>query len=182
MHTAPNSLRHASNKHRGQTAKAKREICTSPTVEAAEARFESFADDWENTCPAMIQSWRKAWDEFVPFGEFPAELRRAVCTTNATDSHCARFRRAVRHRGHSPNEQAAMKAHLPCRHRQTQEPAQPDRQDQRPKDHPEHTGRPLRRPHRRPHPTDTITAGYTKNRTVPPAMEQAATFQKLSPW
>ena len=167
-HMVPNSLRHASKKHRGQTAKAMREICTSPTVEAAEARFESFADDWEAACPAMIRSWRQSWDEFVPFGEFPAELRRVVYTTNATDSHCARFRRAVRHRGHFPNEQAAMKALLPCRHRQTQEPVQPDRQDQRLESHPEHPDRPLRRPDRRPHPMNTTTSGYTKKLTDPP--------------
>ena len=130
-HMARNSLRYGSKKHWGPTAKAMRGIYTSPAAEAAEARFESFADDWETACPAMIQSWRKAWDEFTPFGEFPADLCRVVCITNATDSHCARFRRAVRHRGHFPNEQAAMKAHLPCRHDQTQEPVQPDRQDQR---------------------------------------------------
>ncbi|MDE0066693.1 MAG: transposase, partial [Acidimicrobiaceae bacterium] len=44
--------------------------------------------------------------------EFPAELRKAVYTTNAVESLNARFRRAVRHRGHSPNEQAALK--IPC--------------------------------------------------------------------
>ena len=57
----------------------------------------------------MIGSWRNAWDEFVPFLEFPPELRRVVHTTNAIESLNARFRRAVRHRGHFPNEQAAMK-------------------------------------------------------------------------
>ncbi len=57
----------------------------------------------------MIRSWRNSWDEFVPFGEFPAELRKVVYTTNAIESLNARFRRAVRHRGHFPNEQAAMK-------------------------------------------------------------------------
>ena len=57
----------------------------------------------------MIGSWRQAWDEFVPFLEFPPELRRVVYTTNAVESLNARFRRAVRHRGHFPNEQAAMK-------------------------------------------------------------------------
>ena len=45
----------------------------------------------------------------MPFLEFPAELRRVVYTTNAVESLNARFRRAVRHRGHFPNEQAAMK-------------------------------------------------------------------------
>ena len=104
-----NSLRYASKKHWGQITKAMREIYTAPTVAAAEARFEAFADDWENTYPAMIRSWRQAWDEFVPFLEFPPELRRVVYTTNAVESLNARFRRAVRHRGHFPNEQAAMK-------------------------------------------------------------------------
>ena len=51
----------------------------------------------------MIRPWENSWNEFVPFLEFPPELRRVVYTTNA------RFRRAVRHRGHFPNEQAAMK-------------------------------------------------------------------------
>jgi putative transposase len=57
----------------------------------------------------MIRSWENAWEEFVPFLEFPVELRRIVYTTNAIESLNARSRRAVRHRGHFPNEQAAMK-------------------------------------------------------------------------
>jgi putative transposase len=57
----------------------------------------------------MIRSWENAWEEFVPFLEFPVELRRIVYTTNAIESLNARFRRAVRHRGHFPNEQVAMK-------------------------------------------------------------------------
>ena len=36
-------------------------------------------------------------------------LRRVVYTTNAADSLNARFLKAVRHRGHFPNEQATMK-------------------------------------------------------------------------
>jgi putative transposase len=48
-------------------------------------------------------------NEFVPFLEFPLELRKIVYTTNAIESLNARFRRAVRHRGHFPNEQAALK-------------------------------------------------------------------------
>jgi transposase-like protein len=57
----------------------------------------------------MIGSWENAWDEFVPFLDYPPELRKIVYTTNAIESLNARFRRAVRHRGHFPNEQAAMK-------------------------------------------------------------------------
>ena len=102
VHMARNSLRYASKKHWGQITKAMREIYTAPTVGAAEARFEAFAADWQDTYPAMIRSWRQSWDEFTPFLEFPAELRRVVYTTNAVESLNARFRRAIRHRGHFP--------------------------------------------------------------------------------
>lgn len=57
----------------------------------------------------MIQAWRSVWNEFVPFLEFPLELRKIVYTTNAIESLNARFRRAVRHRAHFPTEQAALK-------------------------------------------------------------------------
>jgi transposase-like protein len=109
VHMVRNSLRYASKKHWGRIAQAMREIYTAPTVEAAEARFAEFAGEWERAYPAMIQAWRSVWTEFVPFLEFPTELRKVVYTTNAIESLNARFRRAVRHRGHFPNEQAALK-------------------------------------------------------------------------
>lgn len=109
VHLVRNSLRYASKKYWAQIAKSLRGIYTAPTVEAAEARFGEFAEEWRPLYPAMIQSWENAWEEFVPFLEFPVELRRIVYTTNAIESLNARFRKAVRHRGHSPNEQAAMK-------------------------------------------------------------------------
>ena len=55
-----------------------REICTAPTLAAAEARFGEFAETWRAKYPAMIETWRRSWGEFVPFLEFPIELRRLV--------------------------------------------------------------------------------------------------------
>ncbi|MDG2112209.1 MAG: IS256 family transposase [Actinomycetota bacterium] len=109
VHMVRNSLRYASKKHWGQITRQMRAIYTAPTVAAAEAEFETFAQDWGEIYPAMIASWENSWNEFVPFLDFPAELRKVVYTTNAIESLNARFRRAVRHRGHFPNEQAAMK-------------------------------------------------------------------------
>jgi putative transposase len=109
VHMVRNSLRYSSKKHWSRSTAAMPEIYTAPTVEAAEARFAEFAGEWEQLYPAMIQAWRSVWNEFVPFLEFPAELRKLVYTTNAIESLNARFRRAVRHRGHFPNEQAALK-------------------------------------------------------------------------
>lgn len=109
VHMVRNSLRYSSKKHWSRITTSMREIYTAPTVEAAETRFADFAAEWGDVYPAMIEAWRSVWNEFVPFLEFPVELRKVVYTTNAIESLNARFRRAVRHRGHFPNEQAALK-------------------------------------------------------------------------
>lgn len=109
VHMVRNSLRYASKKHWSTITKQMRAIYTAPTVPAAEEAFGEFAEQWAGTYPAMIRSWENSWGEFVPFLEFPVELRKIVYTTNAIESLNARFRRAVRHRGHFPTEQAAMK-------------------------------------------------------------------------
>ena len=109
VHLVRNSLRYASRQYWAKITKELREIYTAPTVEAAQTRFDEFAETWRARYPAMIHSWESAWQEFVPFLEFPVELRKIVYTTNAIESLNARFRRAVRHRGHFPNEQAALK-------------------------------------------------------------------------
>jgi putative transposase len=109
MWVGPSGGAYASKKHWGQITKQMRQIYTAPTVDAATDRFADFAADWRDQYPAMIASWERAWDEFVPFLAFPPELRKLVYTTNAIESLNARFRRATRQRGHFPTEQAALK-------------------------------------------------------------------------
>jgi putative transposase len=45
----------------------------------------------------------------VPFFAFPEGVRRIVYTTNAIEALNSKLRRAVRTRGHFPNDDAAMK-------------------------------------------------------------------------
>lgn len=71
--------------------------------------FEDFAEQWEPKYPAMIGMWRRSWNEFVPFLDFPPDVRRLIYTTNGIESLNARFRAATRRRGHFPNEQSALK-------------------------------------------------------------------------
>ena len=78
-------------------------------LEAAEARFGEFANTWAERYPAMIDTWRRAWPEFVPFLAFPVELRTIVYTTNGIEALNAKLRRAVRARGHFPSDEAALK-------------------------------------------------------------------------
>ena len=64
---------------------------------------------WEARYPAIVKLWENAWAEFVPFLACDPEIRSVIYTTNAIESLNARFRRAVKARGHFPNENAAVK-------------------------------------------------------------------------
>ena len=86
-----------------------RRIYTAPTVEAAWAAFEELEEKWGKPYPAIVRLWENAWAEFIPFLDYDVEIRRVICTTNAIESLNARFRRAVRARGHFPTDQAALK-------------------------------------------------------------------------
>ena len=130
VHLVRSSLRYTSKKHWGQVCREMREIYTAPTVDAAEARFDEFAEQWRDRYPAMIATWERAWAEFMPFLAFPVELRTIVYTTNAIESLNARFRKAVRHRGHFPTEQRRSRSSTSSPPKETQ-PIQPDRADQR---------------------------------------------------
>jgi putative transposase len=59
--------------------------------------------------PAIVRLWDNAWSEFIPFLDYDIEIRRVLCSTNAIESLNARYRRAVKARGHFPSEQAALK-------------------------------------------------------------------------
>jgi transposase-like protein len=109
VHLLRNSFRYAGRQHWDAIAKALRPIYTAPTEAAALERFYEFVDTWGARYPAIVRLWENAWAEFVPFLGFDVEIRKVICSTNAIESVNARIRRAVKVRGHFPNEQAALK-------------------------------------------------------------------------
>ena len=72
-------------------------------------RFLEFQEAWGKKYPAIVKLWSDAWAEFVPFLSFDVEIRKVICSTHAIESVNARIRKAVRARGHFPNEAAALK-------------------------------------------------------------------------
>ena len=84
-----------------------RPIYTAPNAAAASAALDELEEKWGDKYGAMIRLWRNAWNEFIPFLDYDTEIRKVICSTNAIESLNARYRRAVRARGHFPSEQAA---------------------------------------------------------------------------
>ena len=109
LHLIRNTFRYASKRDWEAIARDLKPVYTAANEQAAKARFDEFTEVWADRYPAIIQLWTSAWSEFVPFLDYDAEIRRVICSTNAIESLNARYRRAVRARGHFPTEQAALK-------------------------------------------------------------------------
>ena len=109
IHLIRNTFRFASRRYWDEMARDLKPVYTAPSESAAKERFTEFAGKWGGQYPAIVKMWDNAWSEFVPFLDYDVEIKRVICSTNAIESVNARYRRAVRARGHFPTEQAALK-------------------------------------------------------------------------
>jgi transposase-like protein len=61
IHLIRNTFRYASRRDWDAISKQLRPVYTAPTEQAAQARFDEFADAWGGQYPAIIRLWRSAW-------------------------------------------------------------------------------------------------------------------------
>ncbi|MDN5939314.1 MAG: IS256 family transposase [Salinisphaera sp.] len=110
VHLLRHSMSFASYKDRKAVATALKAVYTAVDAVAAEAALTEFEDsDLAKRYPAIAPSWRRAWNEVIPFLDYPPEVRRLIYTTNAIEALNSKIRRAVRTRGHFPSDEAAAK-------------------------------------------------------------------------
>ena len=110
VHLLRHSLDFVSWKDRKAVAAALKDIYRAIDAQAGEKALAAFeTSPWGRKYPAIGQSWRRAWQEVVPFYAFPGEVRRILYTTNAIEALNSKLRRAVRARGHFPTDEAALK-------------------------------------------------------------------------
>uniref|UniRef100_UPI0005926E84 IS256 family transposase n=1 Tax=Nocardia pneumoniae TaxID=228601 RepID=UPI0005926E84 len=84
-------------------------IYTAVNATAARAALDELTERWGTKYAAIVRLWENSWEEFIPFLDYDIEIRRVICSTNAIESLNARYRRAIKARGHFPTEQAALK-------------------------------------------------------------------------
>ena len=83
VHLIRNSLDYASWKDCKHVAAALRPIYTAATAEAAQEALEEFASGpWGAKHPTIAQSWRRAWQNVIPFFAFPPDVRKVIYTTD----------------------------------------------------------------------------------------------------
>ncbi len=104
------SMQFASRKECKRMAPAVQAIFGAESASAAAALVDQFdAGPWGRKYPAIVQTWRRNWEQVIPFFAFPAAARRFICTTGAIASMHNLVRKAVHERGHFPSEEAAKK-------------------------------------------------------------------------
>jgi putative transposase len=109
VHLIRASLRYVNYRDLKKVTSALRPIYSAANAEAALVELERFNSEWGQRYPATVQAWRDAWEHMIPFLALPEELRRAVYTTNTIEGLHRQIRKAIKTRGHFPDQQAATK-------------------------------------------------------------------------
>ena len=109
IHLIRNTFRLASKRDWDALRRDVKPIYTAVNAAAARAALDQLAETWGQRYGAIIRLWKNSWEEFIPFLDYDIEIRQVLCSTNAIESLNARYRRAVKARGHFPTEQAALK-------------------------------------------------------------------------
>ena len=110
VHLIRYSLQFASWKERKPLAKALKVIYAAASAEAAAAELDRFeAGPYGERYAAVVHSWRRRWEEVIPFFAFSPEVRKILYTTNTIESLHSQVRKAIRNKGHFPSDEAATK-------------------------------------------------------------------------
>ena len=109
VHMIRNSTRLVPWKDRKAVCADLRAIYTAADEAAAAQALDAVEAKWGKRFPMIAPTWRRRWAEVVPFLAFPPEIRHAIYTTNAVESFHAQLRKALKTRGHLPNDDAALK-------------------------------------------------------------------------
>jgi putative transposase len=109
VHQIRASLRYVNYQDQRKLAAALRPVYRAANADAALAQLEAFEAAWGDRYPMIGQAWRARWEHIIPFLSLPEDLRRIVYTTNTIEAMHRQIRKAIKTRGHFPDEQAATK-------------------------------------------------------------------------
>jgi putative transposase len=109
VHLIRSSLRYVNYQDQRKLAAALRPVYRAANADAALTELEAFDDAWGARYPMIAATWREHWEHVTPFLSLPDDLRRIVYTTNTIEAMHRQIRKAIKTRGHFPDEQAATK-------------------------------------------------------------------------
>jgi len=109
VHMVRNSVKFVPWKdYKPVTADLKR-IYQSVTEDEALIELEQFEARWDDRYPQISRSWRTHWHNLNTLFNYPADIRKAIYTTNAIESLNSVVRKAIKKRKLFPTDEAAKK-------------------------------------------------------------------------
>ena len=109
VHLLRNSLSYVSYKDRKALAADLKRVYGAATEAAAEQALVEFGERWDQQYPTISKSWLNHWQRVIPFFSFPADIRKAIYTTNAIESLNMTLRKVLKNHRVFPTDEAAMK-------------------------------------------------------------------------
>jgi putative transposase len=109
VHLIRAGMRYVSYRDRKKVAAALRPVYTAANAEDAWLALERFDEQWGAQYPMITKVWSERWEHIIPFLSLPADLRKAVYTTNSIENLNRQIRKAIKTRASFPDEQAATK-------------------------------------------------------------------------
>lgn len=109
VHMVRNSLKYVSWKDRKALAADLKKVYSAATVEEAETALSVFSDKWDKQYPHISQSWLSRWENIIPFFAYPADIRKAIYTTNAIESMNMTLRNVIKRKRVFPNDASVFK-------------------------------------------------------------------------
>jgi putative transposase len=109
VHLVRHSLSFCGWKDRKAVAADLRRIYAAASAIQAVTELDAFEDKWGRKYASIAPSWRRAWQEVIPFFAFDPTIRKIIYTTNAIESLNRVIRKSIKTRGSFPTEEAATK-------------------------------------------------------------------------
>jgi len=109
VHMVRHSLNYVTSKHRKAVADDLKLIYQSATAEQAEMQLTAFAEKWDKSHPTISRSWRRNWDQIIPFLAYPPDIKKVIYTTNTIESLNMSLRKVTKNRGSFPSDEAMFK-------------------------------------------------------------------------
>ena len=109
IHMIRNSTKYVTWKERKIICADLKYIYEAPTEKAGLEALDVFAEKWDKKYPMISKSWKSNWENLNEFYAYPADIRKAIYTTNAIESLNSSLRKVTQKRSAFPTDEAVYK-------------------------------------------------------------------------
>ena len=109
VHLMRNAMKYVPWKDRKAVAADLKLVYQAATLAESEAALDTFAQEWDETYPAVSQVWIRNWENVILIFDYPMEIRRVIYTTNAIESVNRSLRKVIKTKAVFPSEDAVFR-------------------------------------------------------------------------